>query len=73
VLTRLLCRCVVLSLQIKDNKLMVYMKGTPAAPACGFSMQVQPSSITVTFACEARAVVARRGARHHYEIRACST
>lgn len=26
--------------QIKDNKLMLYMKGTPSAPACGFSMQV---------------------------------
>ncbi|KAG5184741.1 monothiol glutaredoxin-5, mitochondrial precursor [Tribonema minus] len=26
--------------QVRDNKLMVYMKGTPSAPACGFSMQV---------------------------------
>ena len=26
--------------QVKDNKVMLYMKGTPAAPQCGFSMQV---------------------------------
>ena len=25
---------------IKDNKVMVYMKGTPDSPQCGFSMQV---------------------------------
>ncbi|CAM9199482.1 unnamed protein product, partial [Chrysoparadoxa australica] len=26
--------------QITDNKLMLYMKGTPSQPQCGFSMQV---------------------------------
>ncbi len=26
--------------QVKSNKLMLYMKGTPNAPQCGFSMQV---------------------------------
>jgi len=26
--------------QVKDNKILLYMKGTPAAPQCGFSMKV---------------------------------
>jgi len=25
--------------QVKDNPVMLYMKGTPSAPQCGFSMQ----------------------------------
>lgn len=26
--------------QVKSNKVMLYMKGTPSAPRCGFSQQV---------------------------------
>jgi glutaredoxin-related protein len=37
--TSLYCESLVLA-QVTDNPIMVYMKGTPAAPACGFSMQV---------------------------------
>ena len=29
-----------ISSQIKDNKIVLYMKGTPDAPMCGFSATV---------------------------------